>query len=214
MHPNLADNMDDDLELNQLAEEAPQYPERSYKRRRTLNLLAIKILQSRKLTRPHNDSLPPAVSEDLYHEALNITVMEICKKIDEYDSTRGDILGWANFLLKRRFIDLVRKWRSHNCRPFNLNDIEHHLGTWDGSHSASEELKQVIEEDPDGVFTRTHIRRNPQATFQFLVLARIWEDRRWQDISTELEVPQATLCEFFQRQLNELKPYLQDYLLN
>lgn len=197
---------EDDRELNQLAMEAKQYPERSYQRRRSLNRLANKIFQST-LYRPHCDSLPPAVSEDLYREALNITVMEICKNIDKYDASR-DVLGWVNFLLKNRYIDLLRRWKP---MP-SLDDIAPLEFIPDTSASA--DLKQWIEADPDGLFTRKHIKRNPNATFQFIVLARIWEDRKWEDISADLNVPIATLCEFFKKQLHELKPYFKDYLFN
>ncbi|RMG12244.1 MAG: sigma-70 family RNA polymerase sigma factor [Cyanobacteria bacterium J055] len=187
--------------------EAKQYPDRSYERRRILNRLANKIFQSPKLHRPHCDSLPPAISEDLYREALNITVMEICKKIDKYDSSR-DVLGWVNFLLKNRFIDLLRKWKN---MP-SLDEIDP-IGS-EPDPSASADLKQWIEADPDGFFTRKHIKKNPKATFQFIVLARIWEDRKWEDISAELNISNSTLCEFYKQQLRELKPYFKDFLAN
>lgn len=197
---------EDDRALNQLAREAKQYPERSYERRRILNRLANKIFQST-IYRPHCDSLSPAASEDLYREALNITVMEICKNIDKYDESR-DILGWVNFLLKRRYIDLLRPRKT---MP-SLDDIGPIC--YEPDPSASAELKQWIEADPDGIFTRKHIKRNPDATFQFIVLARIWEDRKWGDISAELNISNSTLCEFYKKQLKELTPYFKEFLAN
>jgi hypothetical protein len=203
------DDRDHNCELNQLARAAQQYPDRSYERRRALNQLASKIMQSKRLIRPKNDSLPPTVYEDIYCEALNITLMEICKNIEKYDSTR-DILGWFNFLLGKRFIDCRGDWR-----PLDRLD----LGRLDNcpeedSNSQSEELKQFIEEDPDKIFTKNCLKSNPNATFQHLVLARIWEDRKWEEISSELNVPKATLCEFFKKQLKELTPYFREYLIN
>lgn len=215
-----AQNEDDrDRTLNQLAREAQQYPDRSYERRRTLNKLVQQILQSGALAHPKDELLPSAVSEEIYREALNITLMEICKNLDKYEDQK-DILGWVNFVLKKRFIDGCRKYRNNtkylhkNGSPIDLDILEHRSNEAGDCATQSPDLKQFIEEDPDKIFTKKYIRDNPKATFQFLVLARIWEGRTWQEISTELNVPKATLCEFFKKQLKELTPYLREYLLN
>jgi DNA-directed RNA polymerase specialized sigma24 family protein len=202
-------DLDRNRELNQLAKAAQQYPDRSYERRRILDKLANKVMQSKKLVHPRNDSLPPAVYEDIYREALNITLMEICKNIEKYDSTK-DLLGWFNFVLNKRFIDCCRGWT-----PLDRIDLKR-LDNFpkEESNLQSEALKQLIEEDPDKIFTKKHIKSNPNATFQHLVLARIWEDRKWEEISSELNVPKATLCEFFKKQLKELTPYFREYLVN
>jgi DNA-directed RNA polymerase specialized sigma24 family protein len=200
------DDHDHNHELNQLARAAQQYPERSYERRRALNQLANKIMQSRRLIRPKNDSLPPTVYEDIYREALNITLMEICKNIEKYDS-KQDLLAWFNFLLGKRFIDCCRSWmpldRLDLTRLDNCPEKESEL--------PSEGLKEWIEEDPDRIFQK-HIKSHPNATFQNLVLARIWEERKWEEISSELNVSKSTLCEFFQKQLKELAPDFREYL--
>lgn len=225
-HLNLADNMsyaqnedDRDRTLNQLAREAQQYPDRSYERRRILNKLMHKILHSGALVHPRNELLPAAVSEDLYREALNITLMEICKNFDKYESEK-DILGWVNFVLNKRFIDCCRKYLNtrryvdKNWSPLDIDILEHRATESTDGLTQAEDLKQLIEEDPHKIFTKKYIKGNPKATFQFIVLARIWEGRKWKELSTELNVPSATLCEFFKKQLKELTPYFKDYLLN
>lgn len=210
---------DRDRTLNQLAREAQQYPDRSYERRRVLNQLVQKILQSGALVHPKNELLPPAVSEDLYREALNITLMEICRNIDKYDSQK-DILAWMNFVLNKRFIDVCRieldnrKYLDKNWKPIDLDILEHRSTESVDSTSPLDDLKELIEEDPNQIFTTKYVKGHPKANFQFLVLARIWEDRKWKEISIELNVPTATLCEFFKKQLKELTPYFKEYLLN
>jgi DNA-directed RNA polymerase specialized sigma24 family protein len=212
---------EDDLDrtLNQLAKEAQGYPDRSYERRRLLNQLVQKILQSGTLVHPKHELLPLAVSEDLYHEALNITLMEICKKVDKYDLNK-DILAWVNFVLNKRFIDIcrkeqdIRKYLDKNWKPIDLEILEHRATESVDSSSPLDDLKELIEEDPNQIFTNKYVKGHPNATFQFLALARIWEDRKWKEISNELNVPTATLCEFFKKQLKELTPYFKEYLLN
>lgn len=213
-------NEDDlDRKLNQLAKEAQRYPDRSYERRRVLNQLVQKILQSGTLVHPKYELLPPAVSEDLYHEALNITLMEICKNIDKYDLNK-DILAWVNFVLNKRFLDVCRKeqdsrkYLDKNWKPIDLEILEHRATESVDSSSPLADLKELIEEDPNQIFTTKYVKGHPNATFRFLALARIWEDRKWKEISKELNVPTATLCEFFKKQLKELTPYFKEYLLN
>ncbi|MGL5081465.1 MAG: hypothetical protein ACRC8A_08255 [Microcoleaceae cyanobacterium] len=216
---------DGDRQLNQLAKSAQVYPAQSYERRRTLNQLVEGILKSGHLGHPKKGSFPfsQGVYDDLYSEALSSMLMEICQKIDRYKPEQ-DVMAWCNFLLEKRFMDnfdrYLKKGMTHlpkdqKTQPEislpNLEDLDHFFPAQD-QVSESEELKQLIEENPNQMFTQDHIKGQSKATFQFLALEKIWRDRKWQEISAELNVPISSLYEFFKKRLKEFTPYFRDYL--
>ncbi len=216
-----------DSQLNQLATDAQQHPKGSYKRRRTLNLLMDKILKSGRLAHPKKGSFPfPAsVYEDLYHEALSAMMMEICQNIDKYNPQQ-DVMAWCNCILNYRFIDCFNQYARRGLTYLpkgekneevtslpNLEDLDNFIPASE-QLSQSQELQHLIEENPDNIFTKESIKGQPQATFQFLALAKVWQDRKWKEISAELNVPVSSLCEFYKKRLNEFTPYFREYLQN
>ncbi len=210
-----------DCLLNQLAREAQQHPSRSYERRRGLNLLVNQVLKSGRLARPRERgfSFSAGVYEDIYNEALSNTLMEICQKIDKYNP-KQDVMAWCNFLLNKRFIDsfnqYTRRGMTHIARDSKnpkIEDLNHFIPAPEQT-SESLELQKLIEENPGNVFTQDHVKGQPRATFQFLALAKIWQDQKWKDISSELNVPVSSLCDFFNKRLKEFTPYFQEYLQN
>ncbi len=220
-----------DCLLNQLATEAQQHQPRSYERRRVLHLLIDQILKSGHLAHPSGGWLPAGVYEDIYNEALGNTLMEICQKIDKYNPEQN-VMAWCNFLLNKRFIDSLnqytRRGMTHIPRGSqnhqdennqyvttlpNLEDLEHFIPRSERI-SESQELQKLIEENPGNLFTKDHVKGQPRATFQFLALAKIWRDQKWKEISSELNVPVSSLCDFFNKRLKEFKPYFQEYLQN
>lgn len=216
-----------DCLLNQLAREAKQHPPRSYERRRALNILVNKILTSGRLAHPRKGScpFPASVYEDLYNEALNNTLMEICQKIDNYNPEQ-DVMAWCNFLLDKRFTDCFNQYTRRGLTYVpkgeknkdvtslpNLEDLDNFVPPPERV-SESQEIQQLIEENPDNIFSKEHIKGQPKANFQFLAQAKIWQDRKWKDISVELNVPVSSLCEFYKKRLKEFTPYFREYLQN
>lgn len=216
-----------DSQLNQLAREAQQHPKGSYERRRALNLLMDKILKSDRLIRPKKGSFPfPAsIYEDLYNEAKSIMMMEICQNIDRYNPEQ-DVMAWCNFLLDKRFTDCFNQYTRRGLTYLpkgeknedvaslpNLEDLDSFRLPAE-QISESQELQSLIEENPDNIFTKEYIKGQPKATFQFLAMAKIWQDRKWKDISAELNVPVSSLCEFYKKRLKEFTPYFREYLQN
>ncbi|EAW35871.1 sigma-70 family RNA polymerase sigma factor [Lyngbya sp. PCC 8106] len=216
-----------DSQLNQLAREAQQHPKGSYERRRALNLLMDKILKSGRLTRPKKGSFPfPAsIYEDLYNEAKSIMMMEICQNIDEYNPEQ-DVMAWCNCILNYRFIDCFNQYTRRGLTYLPKNQKHEDVASLPNLEdldsfrlpaeqiSESQELQSLIEENPDNIFTKEYIKGQPKATFQFLALAKIWQDRKWKEISAELNVPVSSLCEFYKKRLKEFTPYFQEYLQN
>ena len=216
-----------DSRLNQLAREAQRHPKRSYERRRALNILMDKIYKSGRLSSPKKGSFPfPAgVYEDLYNEALSKTLMEICQNIDNYNPER-DVMAWCNFLLDKRFTDCFNQYKRRGLTYLpkgkknedvaslsNLEDLDNFIPPSEPI-SESQELQKLIEENPGQIFTKDHVKGQPKATFQFLALAKIWRDRKWKEISDELNVPASSLCEFYKKQLKKFTPYFREYLQN
>ncbi|MEL7038116.1 MAG: hypothetical protein AAFO04_21245 [Cyanobacteria bacterium J06592_8] len=214
-----------DSQLNQLAREAQQYPKKSYERRRVLNILMDKILKSGRLARPKKSSsfLPASVYEDLYNETLSIMMMEMCQNIDKYNPEQ-DVMAWCNFLIDKRFKDCCNQYTRRGLTYLpkgkknediaslpNLEDLDNFIPSAEDD-SESQQLQNLIEENPDQIFTKEFIKGQPQATFQFLALAKIWQDRKWREISDELNVPVSSLCEFYKKRLKEFTPYFREYL--
>jgi hypothetical protein len=174
-----------DSQLNQLAREAQQYSKGSYERRRALNLLMDKILKSGRLIRPKKGSFPFPVSiyEDLYNEAKSIMMMEICQNIDRYNPEQ-DVMAWCNFLLDKRFTDCFNQYTRRGLTYLpkgeknedvaslpNLEDLDSFRLPAE-QISESQELQNLIEENPDNIFTKEYIKGQPKATFQFLAIAK------------------------------------------
>jgi hypothetical protein len=152
-------------------------------------------------------------------------MMEICQNIDRYNPEQ-DVMAWCNFLLDKRFTDCFNQYTRRGLTYLpkgeknedvaslpNLEDLDSFRLPAE-QISESQELQNLIEENPDNIFTKEYIKGQPKATFQFLAIAKIWQDRKWKDISAELNVPVSSLCEFYKKRLKEFTPYFREYLQN
>lgn len=216
-----------DSQFNQLARDAQRHPKRSYERRRALNLLMDKILKSGRLSRPKEREFPfPAgIYEDLYNEARSMMMMEVCQNIEKYNPEQ-DVMAWCNCILNYRFIDCFNQYTRRGLTYLPKNQKHEDVASlpnWEDlddfipsteQNSESQQLQKLIEENPDNIFTKECIKGQPQATFQFLALAKVWQDRKWKEISAELNVPVSSLCEFYKKRLKEFTPYFREYLQN
>jgi hypothetical protein len=216
------ESADLDRRLKQLAIEAQQHLPKSLKRRLALNQLCAELLKPGCLT---GSTVPSEFDHnEIYNESLSVTLSEISQKIDNYNPEM-EVRQWCNFILKKRQSDVIAKYRSQGITAiprksrdrvtfsgFNdLNDLENLLSS-DETRSASMELRQLIEEDPDHMFSREHIRDQPDANLKFLAIAHIWDDRIWSDIADELKLSVPTVHGFFQKKFPRFYPYFRDYL--
>jgi DNA-directed RNA polymerase specialized sigma24 family protein len=217
-------NEDLDQRLQQYAKEIQQYPPQSLHRRLMLNRLAHEILKSGRLGRPQKQLWSASLYEDLYNEALQKTLLEICEKIDNYNPDYP-VLAWVNFRLNFQFIDVVNDYRKQGITQVpksdkteqiahlpSLDDLDNFISI-EETQSNAQLLQQFIEEDPENLLRKQKLRELPQITFQFLVWARFVEGQTWLEIATNFNVSAQTLCSFFNRQLKELMPYFQKYLI-
>ncbi|WP_236145153.1 hypothetical protein [Nostoc sp. CMAA1605] len=92
-------------ELQQLVNEAKRYPADSQnptdraKRRIALNKLLNAIRGSGKLSKQAQWIESPNY-EDYYHEALQITFVEVCQKIEQYNP-EYPVMAWVNIIFSR-----------------------------------------------------------------------------------------------------------------
>lgn len=209
--------------LQRLAEEAKKHPALSSQRQLALNHLINAIWQSKKqLVRPQKGAWTPNLYEDFYHEALQKTFLEICRRIDAYNSEHS-VLAWVNFLLKNHFISVVndRQRKGITYLPnsvknqasslLSLDDLDR-LTTSDETFSNANLLRQFLQDDPENLFKKERLREKPEITFQDLALAKFVEDLTWEEISINVGVSLQTLCSFFNRRLPKFTPYFKKYL--
>jgi DNA-directed RNA polymerase specialized sigma24 family protein len=157
--------------------------------------------------------------EDIYAEARQRLFLHICEKIDEYDSQR-EVLQWANFLLGRRFFinasreimpTMPKGIDPKQITRLTIDDLDRNIPPDKHSPSLSQEVRQVIEEDPEGIFQRDHVVDRPAANFQAIAL-KILSGYSWKEISAELDVTISTLSSFYQRCLTKFAPKFKEYL--
>lgn len=208
--------------LKQLAIAAQHHPPKSRARQRVLAQLIHTIQRSGKLVRPRSEQFQ-GFYDEIYAEAVQRLFTHICEKIDTYRPERGEVLQWANFLLNRQFfIEASREvWPTlpkgvdpRKITRLSLDDLEYNHPNDLNPQLVplpSQQLLQCLEEDPDGLFQRTHIDRCPAANFQFLAIKRL-AGYSWQELSSELGVRIPTLSSFYQRCLTKFAPQLKEYL--
>ena len=78
--------------------------------------------------------------------------------------------------------------------------------------SEVKQLRDFLQEDPEGLMKEKRIDKPPHPTFQDLAWAKYVEDKTWQEIARQTGLCVPTLSSFFQRTLRKLTPYFQKYL--
>ena len=212
-----------DRRLKQLVETARQHEKGSSDRQIALNRLIDAIAKSGQLGHPQRGLWPPNLYEDFYNEACQLTWMEICKKLNNYNPNYP-VMAWVNEILKQRFKDVVRKYKRRGItnipRPkegqksiniLSLEDLNQDLPTTE-TFSDAALVKEFISSDPEDLLKQEKIRGRPDLTFQKIVWMKYVEDKTWEEMSAELDIGISTLSSFFQRRLHKLKPYFEKYL--
>lgn len=188
------------------------------KRRIALNKLLNAIQGSGKLSK-QKQWLGLPNYEDYYQEALQRTFLEICQKTDRYNP-EYPVMAWFNKILKMRFYDVWKKDQKRGVtflpkhqeklEVLSLDELNKDLPV---EHEISEEqqLKEVIENDPENFLINEHIKNQPQANLKSILIL-ILAGKQWQEISQELDVPIATASSFYQRRMHKIINYLKKYI--
>lgn len=217
----LTDNLDQ--LLGERAKEVQECPIHTVQRQIALNRLVDEVLRSGRIGHPQRHLWSANLYEDFYNDALQRTLLEICQKIDKYNSEHP-FMAWVNFRLNCHFIDVVndyvKKGITHVPKSARTEQVAHLLSLDDLDHfvpfeetiSDEQRLRKFLESDPENLLKKHRLRERPEITFQLLAIAKFIEDQTWLEIATNLNVSAQTLCSFFNRQLRELLPYFRKYL--
>lgn len=208
--------------LQTLAITAQKCPPKSDCRQRAIGHLIGEICRSPKLGHPQKGSWSANFYTEVYHEALQKTLLEVCQKIELYNCNYP-VMAWVNFRLNKQFINVINDYRKKGitniprnrqkeaiCLP-NLTNIEEQISEQNCSNDESL-LRQFIERDPEGLMAAEFLQNKPLVTFQVLAKAKFIDDRSWAKIATEFDVAPTTLCSFFYRCLKKLTPYFKKHL--
>lgn len=202
-----------DEEMQRYAELAQGHPPQSRERQVALTKLVGAIAASGKLSRPRQGEFI-AVYEEIYAEALSLLWLFVCENIDRYDSGRGSVMTWVNYLLDRRFIIEGIKIIVGKKGDRSLSDSEVELIPQPETQpSPSQLLQQYIEEDQEGLFESTHLKNRPDVNFKQIALARL-AGIKWKTISGDLNVTVSTLSSFYQRSLKELSVPIKTFFVD
>jgi len=208
--------------LKQLALTAQQSPAKSQNRRLALAKLIKAILKSGRLCRPHKGKFR-GFYEDIYAEAQQKLFCYICENIDKYNP-QYDVLAWVNFLFaKRFFIEASREVMpkgfqrayQRQATRLTLEQLEQKTSlqfTHSSTPSILQEVIDVLQEDPEGIFQSTHIVNQPVANFKFLAL-KVMAGYSWKEISNELGIKISTLNSFYQRCLVRFGSKFREYVI-
>ncbi|MEM1394927.1 MAG: sigma-70 family RNA polymerase sigma factor [Cyanobacteria bacterium P01_H01_bin.150] len=187
-------------------------------RRIALNKFVNAVVNSGRLSKQTQWSRLPNY-EDYHNEALQLTLMEICKKIDEYNP-EYPVMAWVNKIFHWRFIDVVNKERKKGITKIpkgerispvlSLDDINKEINTED-SISRQEIVQEIICKDPEKYLVSQHLRGHSQANLQ-AILILLLEGKKWKEISQDLGVPLTTASSFYQRRMHKIIDYLKKYI--
>jgi len=211
-------------ELQQLVNEAKRYPADSKnptdraKRRIALNKLINAIRGSGKLSKQVQWWESPNY-EDYYDEALQLTFIEICQKIEQYNP-QYPVMAWVNMIFSRRISDVGKKDKKRGitqipkhqqvAQILSLDEIKKDFPV-DNEISEQQQLKEIIENDPENVLENDCIKDHPQANLKAILLL-VLEGKQWKEISEELKVPLSTASSFYQRRMRKVITYLKKYI--
>jgi DNA-directed RNA polymerase specialized sigma24 family protein len=211
-----------DHRLEELALAAKNYPPKSKARRKALTKLINEVQYSNKIFCRGRFDFP----QEVYNEALQETWLYICRNIENFDPSIGRVMTWINFILERRFINVINR-RTKQAQQQSLDEpIRQNEGEGDfqrtlldkieetNFHTRSpdwENVRHLIEEDPDKLFKEKYIEGNPNANFQAIAIQRL-DEKSWKDISLFFQIPVPTLSTFYQRCIKHFTPIFQEYL--
>ncbi|MCF2152120.1 hypothetical protein IQ276_038160 [Desmonostoc muscorum LEGE 12446] len=208
-----------DCLLQQLALAAQQHPSGSLARNRFLSKLFREIQDSGELA-SYRSSCPRQLQgnySEIYAEALQRLFYYMTQRINDYTPDKGRVIQWANGQLKWKFKEAVRDWKEFDkdALILSLDELEQLSCYWVEENlapSLSEQLIEIVKEDPEGIFQQTYTGKNPQANFRYIALKRNIEAVSWSQLSQELGIKLVTLSSFYQRCLDKFALLIIKYL--
>jgi Co/Zn/Cd efflux system component len=102
--------------------------------------------------------------------ALQGLFIYICDHIHLYDPNRATVLAWANYLLSRRcfheasreFMHTRPKGIDPDCQCLSIDDLDSAIPTPQSPASDYDQLRQLLQADPENHFQTTHVKQHPR----------------------------------------------------
>lgn len=201
-----------DEQLRELVVVVQQHSYGTLERRIALTQLVNEIWQSGRLCYPYRGQFQE-VYEDIYDEAVQSLFFYICQNdnLRKYDPERASVITWVNMLLTRRFFPEAIPKIIGKENEISLENSDLELLDLSKPLSLVEQVRQCIEDDPEGIFRNEHIKGHLEANFQAIAIRR-YSGVPWKEISAEWNINIQTLNNFYQRCLKKLAPKFRDYL--
>lgn len=208
-----------DSQLKQLAALVKQYPANSRGRNQMATRLLMMIEQSGKLFCPRKKSYPPEV----YDEALQEVRLYIFRSLDSYDPDKAQMMTWVNRKLDYAFKDSIRRHLARQDNQVSLSQtlygdetdtnktVEDNLAVSDTQPLLSEQIRQIIEDDPEDIFKKKHLRGRPEINFQTISL-RMFAGYSRRDIAEEWGIQEQSLYSFYARSCKSFREKFEQYL--
>lgn len=202
-------------QLKELALFAQGQPPGSKKRKIALGKLIRAIQASGQLYCKYKCGFP----EELYNEALQETFFDLCRKIDRYDPAKAQVITWVNRMLGWRFLQSIETYNKHRQElsldvPVDVSGMSF-LDTVEQPEAPPgllEQIRECLQEDPEGLFAARHVRDCPEANFRAIALRRL-AGESWKDLSVAWNTPVPTLSVFYQRNCRYFIAKFKEYLL-
>lgn len=201
--------------LSDTAEKARQLA----KQRIAKNRLIVGIMHSQRLSK-QNKWRGLANFEDIYNEALQLTLLEIWEKLDSYQPEYS-VMAWVNQLFNYRLIDIVNQSEKRGITnvPKNqgspkvraIDELTREIPSMEPEMTQEQQIREIVESDPEGYLRKQAIGNHPHVNLQ-IVLSKLLDGKKWQEISDELDVPLSSASSFYQRRLHNIVAYIQKYI--
>lgn len=162
--------------------------------------------------------------ESIVIDAANNAVLEVLKNIDKFDPDRSDanVVKWIVKILKFRFQDLLRKHLTREGLEESFDnptekvrdeineklENESEIACQPEPEDRRSKLRKFVQVDLEGRLSTIHIRGNPNATLQKILLMRI-EKLTWQEIADRFSIScHSTVSNFHDK---NVKKNLEEY---
>jgi hypothetical protein len=177
-----------------LVQETCACPQGSSTRQRCLDRLIRELLTSGQLWRRGN--IPESDFQDLLQKSWIYFCQNLCEATTAhkpYDSAQASLATWFNAYLKKRMLDY---WLTQ--QPPSEPDYWEPMAAPEPPPILEEVLAWLQKERR--ALVRVHVRDHPEINCEVLIRRRLPPATAYRQLAQELQVPEATLQGFYQRE--------------
>ena len=198
-----------DHQLKKMGLTAQNFLVNSELRTYALTELVKAIKLSGRLCRPHVKKFSASLYRTIYEEAVTETLCYVCLNIKLYDPNRGKgkFMNWVNYKLDKSVLKCYEMHNKHARFEIPSSQILDQIKQPAMVPDISQIIREYLIEDPDEIFSTTHIRNRSDANFTRIALAK-FSGQSWENISQQLKIPIPTLSSFYNRWCRRFAPLI------